>query len=179
MAENTIQCRSVTSKGAVPILVNLLDSKDPDIVEQIVWGIGNISADSVECRDLLIKFNVISKLINVIEKTEKYQTLRQAAWALSNLCKIGKIPPHAEYLKQISYPLFKCIADGKITDMPIVNDIIWAIVILTGEKYDFLPEFHSSKILPKLIELFYQMSDNYEFITPILSIFGNIALAED
>lgn len=32
VAENNIQCRSVVNKGAIPILLSLLDSKDHDLV---------------------------------------------------------------------------------------------------------------------------------------------------
>ena len=59
VAGTTHQCQSVVKKGAIPALLNLLVSDDDDMISQIVWGIGNISSDSIICRDALLKNGAI------------------------------------------------------------------------------------------------------------------------
>lgn len=85
LAGTSYQCSSVINKGVIPVVLSLLASNDPDVVEQIVWGVGNLAGDSVENRDLLLNNNVVPKLVHVINTSTKYQTIKQAAWCLAVL----------------------------------------------------------------------------------------------
>lgn len=47
------QTASLVDKGVIPILVQLLATKHVTLVEQAIWGIGNIAGDCVMFRDKL------------------------------------------------------------------------------------------------------------------------------
>lgn len=81
----------VIDNGAVPLFVDLLRSKDEGIPEQVSWALGNIIGDSYECRDLVLRAGILQPLLALCVPTTPLPTLRTAAWALSNLCRVA--PP--------------------------------------------------------------------------------------
>lgn len=78
--------------------MSLLVENQPGIVEQAVWGIGNIAADNPKYRDLILKAGGMKALIDVIENTNKPSLIRNGAWAVTNLCR-GKPLPELKYIK--------------------------------------------------------------------------------
>jgi importin subunit alpha-6/7 len=51
----TPQCKAIVNLGAIPLFIDLLTNPDSDIVEQAIWGIGNIASDCIEYRNTIIK----------------------------------------------------------------------------------------------------------------------------
>ena len=49
--------------GAVPILINLLQSPHEDVREQSVWALGNVAGDSPECRDYVLDQEMLIPLL--------------------------------------------------------------------------------------------------------------------
>ncbi len=49
------QAKQVIDSGVIPGFLTALKSANPELIEQSVWGIGNIAGDSTEFRDLVIK----------------------------------------------------------------------------------------------------------------------------
>lgn len=41
-------------KGTIPILVELLKSPHIEVIEQAIWGLGNIAGDNPKVRDMVI-----------------------------------------------------------------------------------------------------------------------------
>ena len=50
----TTQCESIIAKGGLKVFVRLLSDNKLGVVEQAIWGIGNIAGDCSKFRDLLI-----------------------------------------------------------------------------------------------------------------------------
>lgn len=44
-------CQALIDKGTIPLLVQILNSPDPEIVEQAIWGLGNIAGDNTGFRN--------------------------------------------------------------------------------------------------------------------------------
>ena len=57
--------------GAVPVLVQLLSSKDKSIVDNAVWALGSIAGNGAECRDFTIHCGIIQPLIALVKPTLK------------------------------------------------------------------------------------------------------------
>ena len=57
--------------GAVPVLVQLLSSKNKSMVDNAVWALGSIAGDGAECRDFTIHCGIIQPLIALVEPTLK------------------------------------------------------------------------------------------------------------
>merc|ERR1719444_635737 len=89
------QTRVVVEHGALPIFVELLRSPNDDVREQAVWALGNIAGDSPNFRDLVLQSGGLEPIMQVLSMSEKTSMLRNATWALSNLCR-GKPPPPLE-----------------------------------------------------------------------------------
>merc|ERR1712190_248510 len=92
------QTRVVVENGALPIFVELLGSTNDDVREQAVWALGNIAGDSPNFRDLVLQSNGLQPFMKVLHDSDKPSVLRNATWALSNLCR-GKPPPPLDWVR--------------------------------------------------------------------------------
>lgn len=61
-------CRAITAKGAIDIFIALLSEPEPLIVNQGVWGIGNLAAEDTSFRDKILSAAGVNALLNVIGK---------------------------------------------------------------------------------------------------------------
>lgn len=61
------QTQMVVRYGAVPLLVQLLHSKDVHVCEQALWALANISGDGPECRDYVVSSGIIEPLLAFVD----------------------------------------------------------------------------------------------------------------
>jgi importin subunit alpha-6/7 len=70
-----------------------MSSQHIEIVEQAIWGIGNIAGDSYEMRDLVLNEGVVLPISNFLDKCQPGSSMvRNASWALYNLCRGSPFP---------------------------------------------------------------------------------------
>ena len=122
------QAAYVVERDAVPALLPLLRSNDPELVEQAAWAIGNISGDSTEFRDLVLSAGTLDVLCPIMMRgsrptEDECQRLsisaqRTIAWTASNLMR-GKPGPSLDYARQILAPIAAVIT---ATDDEILSD---------------------------------------------------------
>jgi hypothetical protein len=48
-------------------LVELLGSPNLDVVEQAIWGLGNIAGDSTKVRDIVISAGAVNPIANILD----------------------------------------------------------------------------------------------------------------
>lgn len=86
LSGTTAQTAFLVKKNIVPIFVEVALSAYPQIAEQAVWGIGNVAADCLEFRQLLVQAGAIPALCTAFDRAEGYLQ-GFITWAFSNICK--------------------------------------------------------------------------------------------
>lgn len=79
---------NLIEKDVLSHFITLLQSPHIEVVEQVIWGIGNIAGDSPTTRDSVLRSGALNSIANVLDKAEPGTSfMRNASWALSNLCR--------------------------------------------------------------------------------------------
>mmetsp|Transcript_110251 Transcript_110251/g.311026 ORF Transcript_110251/g.311026 Transcript_110251/m.311026 type:complete len:538 (-) Transcript_110251:183-1796(-) len=167
------QTKVVVDQGALPVLVNLLQSTNDDVREQAVWALGNIAGDSPNFRDLVLQSGGLVPIMTVLRESEKTSMMRNATWTLSNLCR-GKPPPPLEWVSPALGILSQLIQS---TDCEILTDACWALSYLSDGTNDRIGAVIGANICPRIVELLGHTSPLVQ--TPALRVMGNIATGDD
>ena len=51
---NSVQCGVLVDFGGVEVLIQLLQSRCLEVLEQAAWGLGNVACDAKKCRDRVV-----------------------------------------------------------------------------------------------------------------------------
>lgn len=89
---------ALVREGVIPLLINLLQSSDPRVMEQAVWALGNIAGDCPHTRDIVLSHEVVPVLNSLLESTTEVTAQQNVVWTISNLCRSKNPPPEFSYL---------------------------------------------------------------------------------
>ena len=78
--------------------MGLLQENERGIVDQAIWGIGNLGADNVRYRDIILKKGGMEALIKIVETSTNKIVIRNGSWAITNLCRGNPVPEY-KYVK--------------------------------------------------------------------------------
>jgi hypothetical protein len=175
------QTAVVANSGAVLQFRNMLSSPSMEIKEQALWALANIAGDSTKFRDGVLELNTLPPILEIIVQSEdqqKLHMLRNAVWALGNMCR-GKPSPKPEQIAPaLVYLGFLCYH----TDREVLVDTLWALsyisdggddrirAVIEGTK---IPDKFPAGALPKVVE--YLLSENPKILQPTVRLVGNIA----
>ena len=94
-----------------------------------MWALGNIAGDSPETRDLVLTQGALAPLLELLgTDSPKLSMLRNATWALSNLCR-GK-PQPAWSVVSPALPILTNLLSSS-TDDEVLADGCWALSSLS------------------------------------------------
>eukprot|EP00916_Digyalum_oweni_P011221 GHVL01018719.1.p1 GENE.GHVL01018719.1~~GHVL01018719.1.p1 ORF type:complete len:512 (+),score=98.64 GHVL01018719.1:38-1573(+) len=167
------QTAVVIGHEAIPVFVKLLTSPNDDVREQAVWALGNIAGDSAKCRDLVLQAGALTPLLSQLRESEKFSMLRNATWALSNLCR-AKPPPPFEWVSPSLGTLSNLVFS---TDIEVLTDACWALSYLSDGEPARIEAIIQSGVSRRLVELL--MHQSLLVQTPALRAVGNIVTGDD
>ena len=168
----------VINSGAVPHFINLLSSPILNVRGEAVWALGNIAGDTPMCRDNALQAGTLRPLLallsDLLSDQHKLSMLRNATWALSNLCR-GKQPqPDWELISPALTALSKLIHSP---DEEVLIDTCWAISFLSDGGEDKIQTVIEAGVVPRLVELLNHQSTSVQI--PALRSLGNLVTGDD
>jgi len=165
--------RHVVEAGAVPRLRDLILCPNDDVREQAVWGLSNIAGDSAQCRDIVLTHGVLDPLLQNLFEASRISMLRNAAWAMSNLCR-GK-PAPAWGLVSGALPVLARLLHS--TDDDVLANACWTISYMSDGLGDRQTEIINAGVTHRLAALLLHPSTKIQ--GPVLRIIGNLVAGED
>jgi len=143
----TEQTEQIVTRGAIRHFVKLLKSPRGEISEQAVWALGNISGDSSELRDLILRSGGLFPLLQIVDHAKTQTMIKHGTWAISNLAR-GRPLPDIN-LVRISAPTL-CNVIKKDTDTDTLTDGIWALSYITKDELS-IKMVLGSGVVPALV----------------------------
>lgn len=168
------QCQVIIEKGAVPLIIRLLESPVEQLKEQAVWALGNIGGDAAHCRDIILQHGGLPLLISCVESTTSQTLIKNGAWTISNLCR-GKPAPDYSLVKAAVPILSKLIQTQN--DPEILTDCCWALSNMSEGSYEKVQNVIDSGCVPRLVHILNHHLHNVQL--PALRTLGNIATGDD
>lgn len=148
--------RLVLQKGLKKFIELLKTDKGDSFKVDIVWILANIAGDSASCRDSLLKADVLTIIIKLLENTYDLELQKKCIWFVINLVRDADpaldpkvfsecIPTITKYLKHVDTDilintllLFKHLANGPIeTSLMDFSEITQRLVDLIGYRIFF------------------------------------------
>ncbi|XP_051155864.1 importin subunit alpha [Leptopilina boulardi] len=168
------QTNVVIEHGAIPKLIDLLESPHPNVAEQAVWALGNIAGDGPAARDQVLSQGAMQLLIGLIKPTINVTFARNIVWTISNLCRNKNPAPPFESVK-VALPMLKNLLTN--TDKDILADACWALSYLTDGPNEKIQAVLDCGLVPHLVALL--GSQEVSVLTPALRSVGNIVTGND
>jgi len=160
------QVEEIVRLGAIPSLVHQLGSSDSKIPECAAWALGNIAADGLYYRDLVLQAGIMRPLLKLLVdyQTTNLKSVRTYTWVLSNLCGGMNLKKHPDYkLASQSLSILNELVHHR--DDQVVTDACMALTCLSqGDSFwGFRGRFRTSVagiqdmidigVIPKLIRV--------------------------
>lgn len=147
-----------------------------EIQEQVIWGLGNIAGDGPPNREKVFESGAANLISDILDSKQHHEDsfIRQASWALSNLCR-GRPTPNIDLVTRCIPSLCKILKSHNSTE--IIGDICWALSYISDGGIEFCTLIVSQDILRRLIELF-DHEDLSVVISSLRSI-GNCLTGDD
>ena len=145
------------------------------MVEQVIWGIGNIAGDSPTTRDSVLASGALERIALVLDQAPSGTSfMRNASWALSNLCR-GRPQPNYKLVRRAIPSLIKVLIENDKED--IITDICWGLSYLSDGVKERISDMLDIRLLQKLINL--MKHENVAIAIPCLRTIGNIVTGDD
>jgi len=168
------QC--VVTHGALPLFIRLLQSEDMDVKEQAVWALGNIAGDSPTYRNDSLDAGIIPHLLKIFTPQARLSMLRNATWAVSNLCR-GKPQPDFNVVRHVLPVLSRLIMSQ---DHEVLTDAFWALSYLSddsSEDDERIQGVIEAGVCPRLVQCLSHHKSAVQ--VPVLRTVGNIVTGND
>lgn len=116
-SSDTVFCHKIVDYGGLIAFNRILrQSTSLDVINQVIWGIGNIVGDSQKFRNIILEMNFVEY---VVSKFFDYDIATQATlmWCISNICRADKKYPNDKNSLEKHWNHIKCF-------FPLINKIL-------------------------------------------------------
>ncbi len=145
------------------------------MVEQAIWGLGNIAGEDPKIRDLVIHSGAVDPVaILLMQSAPHTNFVRNASWTLSNFCR-GRPTPPIHLVKNAVIALAKIFLEHDIED--ILIDVCWAFSYLTDGSEDDMITMFDQPVLKRFVQLLEY--PNVAISVPCLRSIGNLVTGSD
>jgi len=167
------ETKKVIDYGVIPSFISALKSSHEEVVEQCLWGLGNIAGDSAQLRDVVIKAGAVEPMVKVLENAVGLAVKSTGIWALLNMYRVKPAAPYEAIEKAI--PVF-CSYLAKEDDPDILTNAAWGLSLGSDEEKG-INGILESGVNSHLVRLL----DNpfISVITFCLKVIGNITAGSD
>eukprot|EP00923_Selenidium_pygospionis_P059532 GHVN01104758.1.p1 GENE.GHVN01104758.1~~GHVN01104758.1.p1 ORF type:complete len:532 (+),score=107.24 GHVN01104758.1:88-1683(+) len=166
------QTRVVISSGAIPVLLQQLHSPAVDVMQQVVWALGNIAGDGPEFREVLFNCEIVTHILSLFQPNQNADIMALATWVVSNLCR-------QDTSKQCNLPrveplirLLVSVLDSE-NNTPMISDACWGLSYNVAGGDTAIDYVIQMGAVPKLIN-HAKTSNVCQVITPALRTLGMI-----
>lgn len=174
---NYDQVMTLVSKGAIDAFTRLLGSPHVEIIEQAVWGLGNLAGESPKIRDLVIKAGAVHPIADLLDRAVDSASdgfIKNLSWTLSNLCR-GRPVPDARQIERAIPTLCQVLLKKESAD--IITDVCWAMSYLCDTRDPkTLAYIMETNTLPRLVSLIGH--SHIAIVVSCLRAIGNILTGE-
>ena len=175
------QTQHVVQLGTIPVFIQFLQHPNPEIRDQCIWALGNIAGDCPQMRDMVLANNIMYPLLTNINAEldstfPKVSIIRNATWALSNLCR-GRPAPNWNEVVVALPTLARLIT---VDDQDTLADACWTLSYLSDVPPNHLERLNdviNANVVNALIKLTYFRSSSVQ--TPALRAIGNIVTGNE
>ena len=91
----TAEYTAILYEKAIPLLIDCLENRELEIVNNAIWALSNLSCDSVVYRDILLMKGVMGKMVSLLKRIEylkKPKIEENILWGISNLSRSTPFP---------------------------------------------------------------------------------------
>lgn len=175
------QTQHVVELGTIPIFIKYLQHHNPELRDQCIWALGNIAGDCPQMRDMVLSHNIMYPLLTNINSEldstfPKVSIVRNATWALSNLCRGRPVPNWNEVV--VALPILARLIN--VDDQDTLADACWTLSYLSDVPPDHLERLDdviNANVIPTLIKLTSYRNSTVQ--TPALRAIGNIVTGNE
>ena len=182
LSGTTQQTLTLINKNVIQLFEDILEDPYEQIVEQAIWGLGNIIGDSVELRQLIVHLNILNKLIVLLQMNRSKKIQKHIIWCLSNALR--QKPKEESFISMKNSVIALITAFKTYDDFEIKNDCLMGVSEYC--KQNLLTFFTDDKFMVSLREFYqyiYTQNTDYASIQPQISavhkILGNITNGDD
>ena len=168
------QTQTVVDQGGIPAFIRLLSSPNIDVVEQSIWGLGNIAGDDIRYRNLILsQRQTLEQLVLLLRHTEKLSVIRNITWCIGNFCR-GKPGCDLDRIRPVLPVLVNLLHHQ---DNEVVADAAWALGYVSDGSNDRIQAVIEAGAVMRLVELLGHSSAL--LATPALRAIGNIVTGDE
>lgn len=123
-----------------------------DVKEQVIWALGNISGDCIQYRDMILESGILDSILEQLGNSSKLSMLRNATWAVSNLCR-GKQNGYTPLPIVMKILPYLCNLIYKDEDSEVVVDSLWGLCYISEGPPEYTEVLLKTGICKRIVEL--------------------------
>ena len=167
----------VINQKGIEYILEYIPNDNKEIVHQAVWGLSNIVGESPHHRDMVLKLDVLEKILYYFNEETETPILKTLVWFICNLTRGHPLVDYSLvnkcfiYLKHIWLFCY---------DTDVLVDFLWAISYFSELSAESVNDIINSGLIPEIIaKKMDAIEYNDNLLTPFIRSLGNFASGDE